>query len=103
MPDLNQNDLASRLRNWASEPVGLHGVFISEARAYVNEAANTIEAQAAEITRLRSALTELKEGLRSDGRVWIDRGNGGREAGPHIGAFIDTALNTLEAENAPTS
>ena len=38
------------------------------------------------------ALIAIRDGLRSDGKIWLDKGNGGREAGPTLNDFIAAAL-----------
>lgn len=47
---------------------------------------------AARAGRLAEALKAIRGGVRTDGHVWIDCGNGGLESGPTIGEFIDQAL-----------
>ena len=55
MPDINKTDLVARLRA-LNETYGFRSDPLGYCAGFCREAANTIEAQAAEISRLRDAL-----------------------------------------------
>lgn len=58
---------------------------------YRDEETRAIAAEA-QRDKLKEALEQIRDGLRSDGCVWIDRGDGGRELGPGVQDFISATL-----------
>jgi hypothetical protein len=56
------------------------------------------EVHVAEMLRLRRALETIREGMRSDGHLWIDLGHGGREKGPDLRSFVNEVLAGPDAD-----